>query len=100
MLQTSHIPLKQTSVSNYVEDALSSRSDSVVQHHDAADEQHHKVRFHFLVLDRRLLPPSVRTGQKRCPSPNLFSAPETALRRLPLLVRPCFESLATFADIR
>jgi hypothetical protein len=29
----------------------------------------------------------------------IFSAPEMALRRLPLLMRACFKSMATFADI-
>jgi hypothetical protein len=59
-------------VSNDVEDpqpsarALSSRSNSVGQHHDPADEQHHKVRFHFLSPRPAIAPSSaVPLGQIR-----------------------------------
>jgi hypothetical protein len=101
MLRSSQEPLKQTSVSNDVEDALSSRSDSVGQHHDPADEQRHKVRFHFLGPRPAIACFRLPLGQIRgIASPNLFSAPEMAWRRLPLLVRACFKSLATFGDIR
>jgi hypothetical protein len=84
-------------VSNDVEDpqpsarALSSRSNSVGQHHDPADEQHHKVRFHFLSPRPAIAPSSAVRWDRSAALPllNLFSAPEMALRRLPLLVRAC-----------
>jgi hypothetical protein len=85
-------------VSNDVEDpqplarTLSSRSDGVGQHHDPADEQQHKVRFHFLSPRPAIAPSSAFRWDRSAalPLPNLFGAPEMALRRLPLLVRACF----------
>jgi hypothetical protein len=80
-------------VSNDVEDpqpsrTLSSRSGSVGQRHDRADEQQHKVGFHFL-SPRPAIAPNFRFRLPETVSPNLFSAPEMALRRLRLLVRAC-----------
>jgi hypothetical protein len=70
---------------------LSNWPDSVGQRHDRADEQQHKVRFHYLGPRSAISPPSA-SGCRRRSLPNLFGAPETALHRLRSLVRACFKS--------
>jgi hypothetical protein len=90
-------------VSNDVEDpqpsarALSSRSDSIGQRHDRADEQQHKVGLHFL-SPRSAIAPNFRFRLPETVSPKSIRRAGNGFAPIAIVGAGLLQPMSTFAD--